>query len=140
MKIILIFFSLLPVVHCAQALDCKAAHILSNEKQKIDAAYKFHIHNSKGVLTLDGKHYDGNKSSIISRQIFFDAEKVSKSGYYLTSRRIKKLPDEDIAPESLQLNYPDFFWDEENDIFLSIEKFGNAYSMSWTTDPLFICY
>lgn len=129
-----------PAVSAQKVIDCNIVHKLHHGNDTISVTYKLHMARNTGTVVMYGIFDEGNKKSVISRQVLFHYKSVDDTGYQLTSDKIISFSGETVDPESMRMHYPLFFLKGGMQLFMSIRDFSPySLAISFVSDVLFIC-
>jgi len=93
-----------------------------------------------GSMIIYGTFAQGEKKSIISRQVIFKYTSVDDVGYNLTSKKIISLSGETVNPELINKHYPLFFSQGDMQLFLTVRDFSKySLAMTFASDIMFVC-
>lgn len=129
-----------PALSAEKVIDCNINHKLHHGNHTVSVTYKLHMVKNSGTVVMYGIFDEGNKKSVISRQVLFHYKSVDETGYQLTSDRIISFSGETVHPESMRMHYPLFFLKGGMQLFMSIREFSPySLAISFVSDVLFIC-
>jgi len=129
-----------PTVSAQKVIDCNIIHKLHHGNDTLSVTYKLHMARNTGTVVMYGIFDEGNKKSVINRQVLFHYKSVDDTGYQLTSDKIISFSGETVHPESMRMHYPLFFLDGGMQLFMSIRDFSPySLAISFVSDVLFIC-
>lgn len=126
--------------HAETVINCRAKHTLFHDTDSIIAFYHFILNNNKGVVSINGKLNHDGVNTVISRNIYFNYEKITPNNYIAKSYRIAKIPADNSSDEILEKHYAPFFTQTEKKLTLNIKKGPRgSYFISFIRTPLFYC-
>lgn len=129
-----------PAVGAVKVIDCNIIHKLRHGNDTVSVTYKLHMAKNSGTVVMQGVFDEGNKKSVISRQVLFHYKSMGDTGYQLTSDKIISFSGETVHPESMRMHYPLFFLKGGMQLFMSIREFSPySLAISFVSDVLFIC-
>ncbi|WP_435927841.1 hypothetical protein [Dryocola sp. BD613] len=141
--VVLILFAagrLLYQLKVKQQFSCQAALIQHNEDSSINLSLKFMFKNGYGIVTLNGQSSSPEGlTKKFNRKIYFTYRHDGEF-YPLTSKKILKYPDDNVADAWLERYFPAFYISSGQDIYLNIIRQRNGYNIFFhEVIPIFVC-
>lgn len=119
---------------------CRTLTVQQNNDTMLKLSILFMFKKDYGIATINGQSTDTEGRSLkISRDIYFNFKQDGEF-YPLTSRKIIKFPDDNVSNIWLSKYLPDFYVQNNQDLYFIISRQKNDNSLFFLNSmPLFTC-